>query len=79
GRSARLNAAGQHALPLAEQMLALYAQMALPPGAEQCAGELRVGAIASLQSGLLADALAPFRQRAPQVELKLVPGVSLQL
>ena len=35
GRAAVLNAAGRHALPLAEQMLALYAQMALPPAADQ--------------------------------------------
>lgn len=79
GRSAVLNAAGRHALPLAEQMLALYGQMALPPGAGDCVGELRVGAIATLQTGLLAEALPRFRQLAPRVELKLVPGVSLQL
>lgn len=79
GRAAVLNAAGRYALPLAEQMLALYAQMALPQAADQWRGELRVGAIATLQTGLLADALPRFRQLAPQVELKLVPGVSLQL
>lgn len=79
GRAAVLNAAGRYALPLAEQMLALYAQMALPQAADQWRGELRVGAIATLQTGLLADALPRFRRLAPQVELKLVPGVSLQL
>ncbi|PKM27963.1 MAG: LysR family transcriptional regulator [Gammaproteobacteria bacterium HGW-Gammaproteobacteria-12] len=79
GRAAVLNAAGRHALPLAEQMLALYAQMALPQAADQWQGELRVGAIATLQTGLLAEALPRFRQLAPLVELKLVPGVSLQL
>lgn len=79
GRAAVLNAAGRYALPLAEQMLALYAQMALPQAADQWRGELRVGAIATLQTGQLADALPRFRQLAPQVELKLVPGVSLQL
>lgn len=79
GRAAVLNAAGRHALPLAEQMLALYTQMALPQAADQGQGELRVGAIATLQTGLLAEALPRFRQLAPRVELKLVPGVSLQL
>ncbi|GIZ10823.1 LysR family transcriptional regulator [Pseudomonas sp. NCCP-436] len=79
GRAAVLNAAGRHALPLAEQMLALYAQMALPQSAGQFCGELRVGAIATLQTGRLAEALPRFRQLAPQVDLKLVPGVSLQL
>src|SRR5690606_24783515 len=79
GRAAVLNAAGRHALPLAEQMLALYAQMALPQAADQGQVELRVGAIATLQTGLLAEALPRFRQLAPRVELKLVPEVSLQL
>ena len=60
-------------------MLALYTQMALPQAADQWQGELRVGAIATLQTGLLAEALPRFRQLAPRVELKLVPGVSLQL
>lgn len=79
GRAALLNAAGRHALPLAEQMLALYAQMALPTAAAEWQGELRVGAIASVQTGLLPDALPRFRELAPRVELKLVPGVSLDL
>ena len=77
GRSAVLNAAGRHALPLAEQMLALYAEMASPAG--ELRGELRVGAIASVQTGLLPQVLPRFRQQAPAVELKLVPGVSLDL
>nr|WP_298145709.1 LysR family transcriptional regulator [uncultured Pseudomonas sp.] len=79
GRAALLNAAGRHALPLAEQMLALYAQMALPTAATEWRGELKIGAIASVQTGLLPDALPDFRAAAPGVELKLVPGVSLQL
>ncbi|MFP6847862.1 MAG: LysR substrate-binding domain-containing protein [Pseudomonas sp.] len=79
GRAAVLNAAGRHALPLAEQMLGLYAQMALPTPLADWQGELKVGAIASVQTGLLPEALPAFRQAAPRVELKLVPGVSLQL
>jgi DNA-binding transcriptional LysR family regulator len=79
GRSAVLNAAGRHALPLAEQMLGLYGQMALPTAAAEWQGELRVGAIATVQTGLLPEALPPFRTAAPRVELKLVPGVSLNL
>ncbi|MFZ3154173.1 LysR substrate-binding domain-containing protein [Pseudomonas sp.] len=79
GRSAVLNVAGRHALPLAEQMLGLYAQMALPTSAAEWQGELKVGAIATLQTGLLPEALPRFRVAAPRVELKLVPGVSLNL
>ncbi|MDD2160235.1 MULTISPECIES: LysR family transcriptional regulator [Pseudomonas] len=79
GRSAVLNATGKHALPLAEQMLGLYAQMALPTSAAEWQGELKVGAIATLQTGLLPEVLPRFRAAAPRVELKLVPGVSLNL
>lgn len=79
GRAAVLNAAGRHALPLAEQMLGLYAQMALATSAAEWQGELKVGAIATLQTGLLPEALPRFRAAAPRVELKLVPGVSLNL
>lgn len=79
GRAAVLNAAGRHALPLAEQILALYGQMALSTSAAEWQGELRIGAIATVQTGLLPQALPRFRQAAPRVELKLVPGVSLNL
>ncbi|WP_394559977.1 LysR family transcriptional regulator [Aquipseudomonas alcaligenes] len=79
GRSAELNAAGRHALPLAEQMLVLFAEMGRPEAAGEWRGELRLGAIASVQTGLLPQALPRFRQLAPHVELKLVPGVSLDL
>lgn len=79
GRSAELNAAGRHALPLAEQMLALFVEMGRPEAAGEWRGELRLGAIASVQTGLLPQALPRFRALAPHVELKLVPGVSLDL
>jgi len=79
GRAAVLNAAGRHALPLAEQILGLYAQMALPADVAEWRGELRIGAIATVQTGLLPEALPRFRRLAPQIELKLVPGVSLDL
>lgn len=79
GRRAELNAAGRHAVPLAEQMLALFAEMGRPDAAGEWRGELRLGAIASVQTGLLPEALPRFRQLAPHVELKLVPGVSLDL
>lgn len=79
GRSAVLSAGGRHALPLAEQILGLYAQMALPTALAEWQGELKIGAIASVQTGLLPEALVRFRAQASQVELKLVPGVSLDL
>lgn len=79
GRQAVLNAAGERTLPLAREMLDLFARMAAADEAGAYAGELRIGAIATAQTGLLADALLRLRERAPAVEPKLVPGVSLNL
>ncbi|MFP8966503.1 LysR family transcriptional regulator [Pokkaliibacter sp. CJK22405] len=79
GRSAVLNAAGKRALALAEEILGLYQQMATPAQLEDFRGELRLGAINTVQTGLLPEVLVRLRQRAPGVETKLVPGVSLQL
>lgn len=79
GRQALLNAAGERALPLAREMLDLFARMAAADEAGAHAGELRIGAIATAQTGLLAGALLRLRERAPAVEPKLVPGVSLNL
>ncbi len=53
--------------------------MALAEDVAQWRGELRIGAIATVQTGLLPEALPSFRARAPHIELKLVPGVSLEL
>ncbi|MDR6233407.1 LysR family transcriptional regulator [Pseudomonas oryzihabitans] len=79
GRSALLNAAGRRALPLAEEILATYGRMAGVGAGEEIQGELRIGAIASVQTGLLPGTLVRLRQRAPRLEPRLVPGVSLSL
>lgn len=79
GRQAILNAAGKRALPMAGEMLDLFSRMATVDSPGECSGELRIGAIASVQTGLLPNALLRLRQAAPRVEPKLVPGVSLNL
>ncbi len=79
GRQAILNAAGKRALPMANEMLELFSRMATVEEPGECSGELRIGAIASVQTGLLPAALLRLRQAAPRVEPKLVPGVSLNL
>ncbi|GLK91897.1 transcriptional regulator [Pseudomonas turukhanskensis] len=79
GRQAILNAAGKRALPMATEMLELFSRMATVEDAGECSGELRIGAIASVQTGLLPPALLRLRHAAPRVEPKLVPGVSLNL
>ncbi|MBD1553979.1 LysR family transcriptional regulator [Pseudomonas typographi] len=78
-RAVQLSAAGQRAVPLAEEILALFARMGAAPGEGAQRGTLRIGAINTAQTGLLAPALVRLRERAPAVEVQLVPGVSLNL
>ncbi|MGY4533408.1 DNA-binding transcriptional LysR family regulator [Pseudomonas sp. TE3786] len=79
GRQAILNAAGERALPMAKEMLDIFNRMASSDNLNSYSGELKIGAIASVQTGLLPAALLRLRQAAPGVEAKLVPGVSLNL
>ncbi|MGF6552377.1 LysR family transcriptional regulator [Paraburkholderia youngii] len=79
GRSATLNEAGRETLALAEEMMTLYARLSERSGAAAESGMLRVGAIASAQVALLADALSRFRVDRPGWRIRVVPGVSLAL
>ena len=79
GRSATLNAAGLCALPMAREIVALYERMAAPSIDSGYFGELRIGAIATVQTGLLPAALVQFNREAPTVEAKVIPGVSQTL
>ncbi len=79
GRSATLNAAGRRTVERAEELLAAYARLADEGGAGQDTGMLRIGAIASAQTALLARAIAQFRERAPGWRIRMIPGVSLNL
>ncbi|SDR87018.1 LysR family transcriptional regulator [Pseudomonas prosekii] len=79
GRQALLNAAGQRALPMAREMLETFARMAVSDDVSEYRGELKIGAVATVQTGLLPHALLRLRQQAPLLEAKLVPGVSLSL
>lgn len=79
GRSATLNAAGQATLARAEQIQALYAQLADLPGETAASGLLRIGAIASAQPTLLARAIGALRAAHPQLRVHVTPGISLGL
>jgi DNA-binding transcriptional LysR family regulator len=79
GRSATLNKAGRTTLELADELIALYARLAQPEGADGRGGALTVGAIASAHMALLPDALRAFRHALPAWRVRLVPGVSLNL
>lgn len=79
GRSATLNAAGQRALPMAQDIVERFERMAAPTADSGYYGELVIGAIATVQTGLLPDALVQLNTLAPTVEAKVVPGVSQTL
>lgn len=79
GRQAILNAAGVRALPLAQEIFELFNRMSTPANPDEYHGEMKIGAIASAQTGFLPRALLRLRRRAPAVKAKLVPGVSLNL
>jgi len=79
GRQATINSAGQRALPMAQEMLAIFSRMGESEDVSEFRGELKIGAVATAQTGLLPQALLRLRQQAPGLEPKLVPGVSLNL
>ncbi len=77
-RSATLNPAGATTIARAQEIISLFD--ALKDLDEHGAGErLRIGAVASVQSTLLATALASFRKLLPNAQVQVVPGLSLHL
>lgn len=79
GRAATINAAGQRAIPLAEEILRLFERMGAADSGNDFHGSLRIGAIGTVQTGILPQALVALRKQAPFIETHLVPGVSLNL
>ena len=79
GRSATLNAAGARTLTRAQEIVSLFDALGDTVDDEQFGGRMRVGAIASVQSTVLARALTSFRQRFPKLRVHIVPGMSLHL
>ncbi|PLZ03891.1 LysR family transcriptional regulator [Burkholderia sp. WAC0059] len=78
-RAASLNEAGQQALGVAHEIVALFDSLVSHGGAPTAAPLLRVGAIASAQPVLLTRALALLRERMPGARARVAPGVSLGL
>lgn len=79
GRSATLNAAGETTLVRAEEICALYAKLSELPDDATDRGLLRIGAIASTQSTLVARALEKLRKGFPLLRVHISPGVSMRL
>lgn len=78
-RSSELNAVGRDMLAQAEQVLAQVDRMVSHAEVGKVSGTLRIGAIASVQQGLLVQALKRLRADLPEIRVRIVPGVSLGL
>ncbi|MEM6049278.1 LysR family transcriptional regulator [Erwinia sp. P7711] len=79
GRAVALNAEGTRILPMAQEMLALFSRMAQPEDLVDYRGAIKIGAISSVQTGLLPAVLVSVHQQASALETKLIPGVSSSL
>jgi DNA-binding transcriptional LysR family regulator len=77
-RSAVLNADGARVLARAKAIVALVDALG-DPEVDAISGTLKLGAIASLQSSLLARAVARFRDRFLGMKVQIVPGLSINL
>ena len=83
-RSARaviLNPQGVRVLPIAKEILALYATMQLPSDTDigSYYGQLKIGAISSVQVGMLPEALKAINVLAPLMQTEVIPGRSIEL
>ncbi|NMP28312.1 LysR family transcriptional regulator [Rahnella sp. SAP-1] len=79
GRTAVLNATGNRILPMAEQILQIFADMSQPETLNDFRGVIKIGAISTFQTGMLPAVLVRLHQQAPALETKLIPGVSFNL
>ena len=78
GRAVRLNEAGAQSYHEALDLLA-HVDRFVSGHAIKARRHLRVGAINSVQSSLVASAVEIVRGKAPHLIMRIVPGVSLQL
>ncbi len=76
GRSAQLNEAARALLPQVEDLIKQFEKLGQQTQSTAPV-RLRIGAIATIHTGLLTRALAGFMKAYPQVHLQLVPGTSM--
>lgn len=78
-RGAVLNEAGERVLPYAEQMVALLDQMMQTDSPKTLTGNVNLGAIDTVQTGLFPKLLPYLREEAPQLNVSITQGVSYDL
>ncbi|WP_432778957.1 LysR family transcriptional regulator [Burkholderia gladioli pv. alliicola] len=79
GRTPHLTKAGQEALVLAAEMMALHARLLREPSVAENTGTLRIGAVASAQGRLIAGPVTLFREAFPAWRVEIVTGGGLAL
>lgn len=75
-RSIKLTPAGHRLVPLAERMVATYQEMCALDGNRTVAGVLSLGVITSALSGVLPGLLRRITVENPQLDVKIVAGIS---
>lgn len=75
-RSIKLTPAGHRLVPLAEHMVATYQEMCALDGSRTVSGVLSLGVINSALSGVLPCLLRRISLEHPQLEVKIIAGIS---
>lgn len=78
-KAVTLAPAGRNLLPLALEIVALFEKMRAAAGSLDIGGSLQIGAITSVQTELLGDALQMLKKQFARVEVNIVPGMSAHL
>ncbi|WP_199508797.1 MULTISPECIES: LysR family transcriptional regulator [unclassified Psychrobacter] len=80
-RTISLNAQGKRILPIAKEILQLYSSMQLPSETDiaNYHGQLKMGAIGSVQVGILPKILKSIQVLAPSMQTEVIPGRSIEL
>src|SRR5450830_1379800 len=79
GKSVTVSDHGKQLLRTSEEIVRLFESMKGQTDVASTRGKIDIGAISTVQLGLLPAALAYFRHELPLVEVNVVPGTSVQL
>ncbi|NUU02010.1 LysR family transcriptional regulator [Herbaspirillum robiniae] len=79
GKTVVVSEHGKQLLATAQQVIDLFESMKGQSELSSARGKIDIGAISTVQLGLLPAALGEFRKRFPLIELNVVPGTSVQL
>jgi DNA-binding transcriptional LysR family regulator len=79
GRSLSLSSTGQRLVPLAEKMISVYEEMLELSDARVVRGKLSLGVINSALTGIFPAVLQRLKAASPELEIRLVAGISPHL